>query len=88
MQTTNLLNLPENYQTKYYLYHALSWPQLSYVAAHQGKIVGYVLAKMFVYYSLLFHLKPLLTFSNSFYNLGTTGTRKLRSLMAISRLFQ
>ncbi len=32
---------------KYYLYHGLSWPQLSYVAEDEGgKIVGYVLAKM------------------------------------------
>ncbi|KAJ3092022.1 N-terminal acetyltransferase A complex catalytic subunit ard1 [Quaeritorhiza haematococci] len=32
---------------KYYIYHALSWPQLSYVAEdHRGRIVGYVLAKM------------------------------------------
>ncbi|CAM0140609.1 N-terminal acetyltransferase A complex catalytic subunit ard1 [Umbelopsis sp. WA50703] len=47
MQNSNLLNLPENYQMKYYLYHALSWPQLSYVAEdHKGRIVGYVLAKM------------------------------------------
>jgi hypothetical protein len=29
------------------LYHALSWPQLSYVAEdHRGRIVGYVLAKL------------------------------------------
>jgi peptide alpha-N-acetyltransferase len=29
------------------LYHALTWPQLSYVAENEdGKIVGYVLAKM------------------------------------------
>lgn len=32
---------------KYYLYHALTWPQLSYVATDpRGRIVGYVLAKM------------------------------------------
>jgi len=32
---------------KYYFYHGLSWPQLSYVAEDEkGKIVGYVLAKM------------------------------------------
>lgn len=31
-QHCNLLCLPENYQMKYYFYHALSWPQLSYVA--------------------------------------------------------
>ncbi|KAJ3039079.1 N-terminal acetyltransferase A complex catalytic subunit ard1 [Rhizophlyctis rosea] len=32
---------------KYYVYHAISWPQLSYVAEdHKGRIVGYVLAKM------------------------------------------
>lgn len=47
MQTTNLWCLPENYQMKYYFYHLLSWPQLLYVAQDfDGKIVGYVLAKM------------------------------------------
>lgn len=36
---------------KYYFYHNLSWPQLSYVAVdHKGKIVGYVLAKMYCLY--------------------------------------
>ena len=40
-------SLPENYQLKYYIYHALSWPQLQYVAEDSdGSIVGYVLAKM------------------------------------------
>ncbi|KAK8850635.1 hypothetical protein IAR55_004554 [Kwoniella newhampshirensis] len=29
MQNANLLNLPENYTFKYYLYHALTWPELS-----------------------------------------------------------
>lgn len=49
MQACNLLCLPENYQMKYYFYHVLSWPQLSYVAQdHRGNIVGYVLAKMSV----------------------------------------
>ena len=43
MQHCNLLCLPENYQMKYYLYHGLSWPQLSYVAEDEdGEIVGYV----------------------------------------------
>ena len=47
MQHCNLICLPENYQMKYYLYHGLSWPQLSFVAEEDnGKIVGYVLAKM------------------------------------------
>ena len=47
MQHCNLLCLPENYQMKYYFYHALSWPQLSYVAEDDcGRVVGYVLAKM------------------------------------------
>jgi len=56
VQTANITNLPENYFCKYYLYHALSWPQLSYVAVDASrlkktpydppKIVGYVLAKM------------------------------------------
>ncbi|KAL4539854.1 hypothetical protein Ndes2526A_g02864 [Nannochloris sp. 'desiccata'] len=47
MQRTNLMCLPENYTLKYYFYHILSWPQLLYVAEdYDGKIVGYVLAKM------------------------------------------
>lgn len=47
MQHCNLLCLPENYQMKYYFYHGLTWPQLSYVAVDdKGAIVGYVLAKM------------------------------------------
>lgn len=47
MQHCNLLCLPENYQMKYYFYHGLTWPQLSYVAENdKGDIVGYVLAKM------------------------------------------
>lgn len=49
MQNANLWCLPENYQMKYYYYHIMSWPQLLYVAEeHNGKIVGYVLAKMYV----------------------------------------
>ena len=32
VQHCNLLCLPENYQMKYYMYHGLSWPQLSFVA--------------------------------------------------------
>lgn len=56
VQSTNITNLPENYFLKYYLYHALCWPQLSFVAVDTSrpqrtpydppKIVGYVLAKM------------------------------------------
>ena len=45
MQHCNL-RASENYQMKYYLYHALSWPQLLHVAESDGKIVGYVLAKL------------------------------------------
>eukprot|EP01101_Sappina_pedata_P006258 TRINITY_DN3073_c0_g1_i1.p1 TRINITY_DN3073_c0_g1~~TRINITY_DN3073_c0_g1_i1.p1 ORF type:complete len:166 (-),score=74.56 TRINITY_DN3073_c0_g1_i1:120-548(-) len=47
MQNTNLNCLPENYQMKYYMYHLLTWPQLSFVAEDpKGRVVGYVLAKM------------------------------------------
>ena len=47
MQQTNLWCLPENYQMKYYFYHQLTWPQLLWVAEDfNGRIVGYVLAKM------------------------------------------
>ena len=48
MQNCNVINLPENYQMKYYLYHALTWPNLSFVAENSsGKVIGYVLAKMY-----------------------------------------
>lgn len=56
VQSANITNLPENYFCKYYLYHAMSWPQLSYVAVDVSRparspydpprIVGYVLAKI------------------------------------------
>jgi len=47
MQACNLQNLPENYTMRYYLYHAMTWPSLSYVAEDaKGRVVGYVLAKM------------------------------------------
>lgn len=48
LQNANLHCLPENYQMKYYLYHGLSWPSLSFLARDYstGKVVGYVLAKM------------------------------------------
>lgn len=54
VQNCNVYNLPENYQLKYYFYHALSWPHCSWVAeTDDGKIVGYVLCKV---YDVLFHL--------------------------------
>eukprot|EP01132_Coremiostelium_polycephalum_P003767 gene3767-4691_t len=47
MQNANLTCLPENYQMKYYLYHFLTWPQLSFVAEDEkGHLVGYVLVKL------------------------------------------
>ena len=47
VQNANLHCLPENYQLKYYIYHILSWPHLSWVAEDtDGTIAGYVLAKM------------------------------------------
>ncbi|KAF4588511.1 N-terminal acetyltransferase A complex catalytic subunit ard1 [Pleurotus pulmonarius] len=47
MQATNLQNLPENYMLKFWIYHAATWPQISFVAEdHKGRIVGYVLAKI------------------------------------------
>lgn len=36
------------------VYHAMTWPQISFVAEdHKGRIVGYVLAKMYVAFSVL-----------------------------------
>ncbi|KAL0215968.1 hypothetical protein P9112_008152 [Eukaryota sp. TZLM1-RC] len=46
VQDCNLHCLPENYNLKYYLYHATTWPQLLWVAEDCGSIVGYVLSKM------------------------------------------
>jgi ribosomal protein S18 acetylase RimI-like enzyme len=51
MQQCNVSCLPENYQMKYFMYHILSWPELLYVGEdYNGKIVGYVLAKMCVHH--------------------------------------
>ncbi|KAF8645327.1 hypothetical protein AX16_007902 [Volvariella volvacea WC 439] len=47
MQAANLQNLPENYSLKFWIYNAMSWPQISFVAeGHKGRVVGYVLAKI------------------------------------------
>ncbi|KAJ7129865.1 acyl-CoA N-acyltransferase [Mycena crocata] len=47
IQATNLQNLPENYLMKFWMYHAMTWPQISFVAEDaKGRIVGYVLAKI------------------------------------------
>ncbi|ELP94010.1 acetyltransferase complex ard1 subunit, putative [Entamoeba invadens IP1] len=47
IQQTNLNNLPENYQLKYYYYHNMSWPTLTFLAENaEGKVVGYALIKM------------------------------------------
>ncbi|KAJ4480937.1 acyl-CoA N-acyltransferase [Lentinula aciculospora] len=47
MQQANLVNLPENYHIRLWIYHIITWPQLSYVAEDpKGRIIGYVLAKI------------------------------------------
>ncbi|KAK6985022.1 N-acetyltransferase domain-containing protein [Favolaschia claudopus] len=47
IQAANLQNLPENYSMKFWMYHILSWPQISFVAEdNKGRIVGYVLARV------------------------------------------
>lgn len=38
MQNANLHNLPENYMMKYYMYHILSWPELSFVATTKSNV--------------------------------------------------
>lgn len=40
VQQTNITNLPENYFCKYYMYHALTWPNLSYVAVDVSQQVN------------------------------------------------
>ncbi|KAJ7731426.1 acyl-CoA N-acyltransferase [Mycena maculata] len=47
MQAANLQNLPENYSLRLWMYHIITWPQISFVAEDpKGRIVGYVLAKI------------------------------------------
>ncbi|OAF71794.1 hypothetical protein A3Q56_00414 [Intoshia linei] len=47
IQECNLESLPENYQLRYYFYHYLMCPSLTFVAEDDdGSIVGYVLAKL------------------------------------------
>lgn len=51
VQQANITNLPENYFCKYYLYHALSWPQLSYVAVDVSRISLVTVTLSFTSYS-------------------------------------
>ncbi|KAF1743919.1 hypothetical protein MXB_3884 [Myxobolus squamalis] len=47
IQNCNLVCLPENYHYKYFLYHFLTWPELTYLAEDgEGNVVAYVLAKI------------------------------------------
>lgn len=46
VQLANITNLPENYFCKYYLYHAMSWPQLSYVAVDVSLRVEFLCAPL------------------------------------------
>eukprot|EP00835_Amoeboradix_gromovi_P001719 NODE_84_length_22349_cov_0.357888.p12 type:complete len:138 gc:universal NODE_84_length_22349_cov_0.357888:896-1309(+) len=46
MQNINLRNLPENYTVKYFGYHLMLWPQLSFVCLVDGKVAGYCLGKI------------------------------------------
>ncbi|KAJ7320979.1 hypothetical protein DFH08DRAFT_713268, partial [Mycena albidolilacea] len=50
IQTTNLQNLPKNYLMKFWIYHAMTWLQISFIMEdHKGHmvcIVGYVVTKM------------------------------------------
>ncbi|KYN99409.1 putative N-acetyltransferase [Plasmodium gaboni] len=47
MQQCNSINLPENYNLRYYFYHALSWQYLSQIAEDvNGKVCGYSLGKL------------------------------------------
>jgi peptide alpha-N-acetyltransferase len=48
VQLANITNLPENYFCKYYLYHAMSWPQLSYVAVDVGAAFVFAFSCPFV----------------------------------------
>lgn len=46
IRKANLWSLPENYSIKYYYYHFTTYPNLSFVAEDDGKIVGYVMGKI------------------------------------------
>ena len=46
IQQCNILNLPENYNYMYYVYHSVSWPHIIFIAEDGDKVVGYVLAKL------------------------------------------
>lgn len=60
--------MPENYQMKYYYYHILSWPELSWVAEDdKGRIVGYVLGKLYDFNSSTFLLSPFGFSTNGFH---------------------
>jgi hypothetical protein len=45
VQQANITNLPENYFCKYYMYHALTWPQLSYVAVDVSLMIFFSISR-------------------------------------------
>ncbi|KAG8728268.1 N-terminal acetyltransferase A complex catalytic subunit ard1 [Ceratobasidium sp. 428] len=80
MQACNLQNLPENYIMQFYMYQCLAWPQLSYVAEdHKGRIVGYIMAKMFV----LFRYRRYLIPGHEHSLLGMSNQRRAKNLMGM-----
>ncbi|TNJ27102.1 putative N-terminal acetyltransferase complex ARD1 subunit [Giardia muris] len=46
IQRCNLACLPENYPLKYFLQHALKWPQLTYLCETMDGVVGYAMGKL------------------------------------------
>ncbi|KAF8886314.1 acyl-CoA N-acyltransferase [Infundibulicybe gibba] len=88
MQATNLQNLPENYVMKFWMYHAMTWPQISFVAEdHKGRIVGYVLAKIEEEGELHGHVNSI-SVLRSYRRLGLAKKLMLLSQEAMSSVYR
>ena len=75
IQNCNLWCLPENYTSKYYFYHFLSWNQLLFLAENtDGKVVGYVLAKIEEVIHTLLSLLFAPSFPALLYTAGRVGS--------------
>lgn len=46
VQKLNILNLPENYNMSFYIYHLATYPGLSFICFIDDKVVGYVIGKI------------------------------------------
>jgi hypothetical protein len=86
VQQANITNLPENYFCKYYMYHALSWPQLSYVAIDVSRLASFPIRSLSLHTIYRILIAPKSSFVRAWHKTYRTLSLLL-SLSSIQYLF-